>query len=96
MAKRRRKTTKKRRYTRRSTKTDLTGNLIDGVLVGVVNGFMPTGILSTAAPLLVGYFRDNKTLQVIGALELGESLSGYITQGLGNVFGGNNGGGFLS
>lgn len=88
MAKRRR-TTKKRRYTRRAKKSDLAGNLIDGVLVGVVNGFMPEGILRTASPLMVGYFRNNGTLQTLGAVQLGMSLSGIVTGALGGLFGSN-------
>jgi len=98
MAKRRKTTKRKRRsYTRRSTKTDLAGNMIDGVLVGVVNGFMPEGILRTASPLLVGYFRNNPTLQTLGAIQLGQSFSGIVTGALGGLFGsnGNNGSNFL-
>lgn len=98
MARRKKSFGKKRRYTKRSSKSDITGNLIDGVLVGVVNGFMPEGILRTAAPLMVGYFRGNNTLQVIGALQLGQSFSGIFTNALGGIFGGNGNanGGFLS
>lgn len=97
MARRRRYTPKKkRRYVRRAKKSDITGNLVDGLLVGVVSGFMPAGVLQTASPLLVGYFRNNPILQTLGAIQLGQSFSGLVTGAIGGIFGGgSNGNTFL-
>ena len=61
------------------------GNMIDGVLVGAVQGMIPNNLLGGYAdaivPLGVGWFRKNPTLQTIGGYQLGLKLAGTIAGG---------------
>ena len=61
----------------------ITGNLIDGILVGAVQNIIPNDALGgfgdAIVPLGVGWFRKNQTLQVIGGYQLGLKLAGMLT-----------------
>jgi len=55
------------------------GNVIDGVMTGAVQGLIPAGALwgygDSLAPIAIGWFRKNKTLQTIGGYQLGLKIA---------------------
>jgi hypothetical protein len=59
--------------------------VIDGVLVGAVQGMVPAGALwgygDALVPIGVGWFRKNPTLQVIGGYQLGLKIASSFAQG---------------
>lgn len=61
------------------------GNVIDGVLVGAVQGVIPDDFLmgygDALVPLGVGWFRKNQTLQTIGGYQLGLKIASSMTKG---------------
>lgn len=63
----------------------IVGNVIDGVLTGAVQGMIPNDALfgygDSLAPLAIGWFRKNKTLQVIGGYQLGLKIASNMTGG---------------
>ena len=67
-------------------KGGILGNVIDGVLVGAIQGMVPNnlagGWVDAAVPLGVGWFRKNTTLQTIGGYQLGLKIAeGFSTSG---------------
>ena len=66
-------------------KGGLIGNIVDGVLVGAVQGVIPDDFLmgygDTMVPLAVGWFRKNSTLQTIGGYQLGLKIASSMAQG---------------
>lgn len=56
------------------------GNVLDGVIVGAVQGMVPDNALwgygDSLVPIGVGWFRKNKTLQTIGGYQLGLKIAG--------------------
>lgn len=64
-------------------------NVIDGVLVGAVQGMVPSNALwgygDALVPIGVGWFRKNPTLQVIGGYQLGLKIASGFAQGGGTV-----------
>ncbi|GAH96110.1 unnamed protein product [marine sediment metagenome] len=87
MAKRRRKSarraySKARRggYTsRKAGMGAVINNVLDGLMVGGVQSFVPNdalgGFADTLAPIGVGWFRKNDTLMTIGGYQLGIKLA---------------------
>lgn len=65
--------------------------VIDGVVVGVAQGFVPDGALyGLADPLImlgVGYFRHNPTLKTLGGYQLGLKLPALLGQRQGTQLG---------
>jgi hypothetical protein len=61
------------------------GNIIDGVLTGAVQGMIPNNALwgygDSLAPIAIGWFRKNSTLQTIGGYQLGMKIASSMTQG---------------
>lgn len=62
------------------------GNVLDGVIVGAVQGMVPNNALwgygDALVPIGVGWFRKNKVLQTIGGYQLGLKIaSGFAGQG---------------
>ena len=62
------------------------GNVLDGVIVGAVQGMIPNDALfgygDSLVPIGVGWFRKNKTLQTIGGYQLGLKVAqGFAGQG---------------
>lgn len=62
------------------------GNILDGVIVGAVQGMVPANALwgygDSLVPIGVGWFRKNKTLQTIGGYQLGLKVAqGFSGQG---------------
>jgi len=66
-------------------KGKLIGNVIDGVLVGAIQGVIPNDFLmgygDSLVPLGVGWFRKNPTLQTIGGYQLGLKLASSFSSG---------------
>jgi len=58
------------------------GNVLDGVMTGAVQGMIPNDALwgygDSMAPIAVGWFRKNKTLQTIGGYQLGLKIAGGL------------------
>ena len=92
MARRRRATRRyyprARRSVRRARglgKGGIIGNVIDGVLTGAIQGIIPNNALwgygDSLAPIAVGWFRKNPTLQTIGGYQLGLKIAGSFTAG---------------
>ena len=66
------------------------GNVLDGVIVGAVQGMVPADALmgygDALVPIGVGWFRKNKTLQTIGGYQLGLKIAGSMAgQGAGTM-----------
>lgn len=64
----------------------LVGNVLDGVIVGAIQGMVPQDALwgygDSLVPIGVGWFRKNKTLQTIGGYQLGLKIAqGFSGQG---------------
>ncbi len=64
----------------------IVGNVLDGVIVGAVQGMVPANALwgygDALVPIGVGWFRKNKVLQTIGGYQLGLKISqGFAGQG---------------
>ena len=61
------------------------GNIVDGVLVGAVQGVIPNDFLmgygDALVPIGVGWFRKNSTLQTIGGYQLGLKIAQSMQQG---------------
>ena len=66
-------------------KGKLVGNIIDGVIVGAIQGVIPDDALmgygDTLVPIGVGWFRKNPTLQTIGGYQLGLKLAQGFASG---------------
>lgn len=66
-------------------------DVIDGVMVGVAQGFIPDGALyGLADPLVmlgVGYFRRNAALKTLGGYQLGLKIPALLGQRQGNGLG---------
>jgi len=60
----------------------LLGSMIDGMITGLVQSYVPNdalgGYADSLVPIAVGYFRRNKTLQTIGAYQLGVKIASNI------------------
>lgn len=103
MAKRRRKSTRRRAVYSRARRGGYTSrkaglgavinNVLDGLIVGGVQSFIPNdalgGFADTLAPIGVGWFRKNDTLMTIGGYQLGIKLA----QKFGGATGAATGGG---
>lgn len=68
----------------------IVGNVLDGVIVGAVQGMVPAGALwgfgDALVPIGVGWFRKNNVLQTIGGYQLGLKIAqGMAGQGLGTA-----------
>jgi len=65
------------------------GAMIDGMLTGLVQSYVPNdalgGYADTLVPIAVGYFRRNKTLQTIGAYQLGVKIASSIGAPSGSI-----------
>lgn len=66
------------------------GNVLDGVIVGAVQGMIPNNALmgygDALVPIGVGWFRKNKTLQTIGGYQLGLKIANQMAgQGIGTA-----------
>lgn len=63
----------------------IVGNVVDGVLTGAVQGMIPNDALmgygDSLAPIAIGWFRKNKTLQTIGGYQLGLKIASSMTGG---------------
>lgn len=66
------------------------GNVLDGVIVGAVQGMVPNNALwgfgDALVPIGVGWFRKNKVLQTIGGYQLGLKIAGGFGSGGGAGF----------
>ena len=61
----------------------VTNTLIDGMLVGAAQNFIPNdalmGYADDVVPIAVGWFRGNETLMTIGGYGLGVKLASQLT-----------------
>ena len=66
-------------------KGGIVGNVIDGVLVGAIQGIVPNNALwgygDALVPIGVGWFRKNAVLQTIGGYQLGLKIAQGMTAG---------------
>ncbi|GAG82096.1 unnamed protein product [marine sediment metagenome] len=71
------------RKARGTGKGGIINNVVDGLIVGTVQNFVPNDALfgfgDALVPLGVGWFRKNPTLQVIGGYQLGLKIAGKMT-----------------
>jgi hypothetical protein len=65
------------------------GNVIDGAMVGVIQGIIPDdmlyGMVDPLAMIGVGWFRKNQTLQTMGGYQLGLKATQFF--GMGKIAG---------
>lgn len=65
--------------------------MIDGAIVGLVQGFVPDdALMGLADPLIalgVGYFRRNSTLKTLGGYQLGLKLPAMVGSKQNGTFG---------
>lgn len=63
----------------------LMGNVIDGAMVGVIQGIVPDdmffGMVDPLAMIGVGWFRKNQTLQTLGGYQLGLKATQFFGGG---------------
>ena len=70
------------------------GNVIDGAMVGVIQGIIPDdmlfGMVDPLAMIGVGWFRKNQTLQTMGGYQLGLKATQFFgmgkTAGVGGLY----------
>ena len=92
------KTSKTKKYAKRlfagkkATVDKVTANVLDGLLVGGIQSYVPNdalmGFADTLVPIGVGWFRNNDTLMTIGGYQLGIKLAARFGGAQGVVTGG--------